>query len=101
MHAINSFGKPEPAIRIKLRDDSPSSIVLEGGLELNPGEEADVEHGLAIRLLNTGRATRIVADPAPVDETEEEKVDETAEEVPPGTTETPTNQDPKPSRKRG
>lgn len=62
MYTISNIGKPRPPIRIRLREDSPCGIALDSTTDLLPGEVADVEFNLAMRLINTGRATRVVAE---------------------------------------
>lgn len=102
MFTTNPFA-PRPPVRIKLRDDSPSGITLEGGDVLAPGEEKDVEYHLASHLVTTGRAT--IVQPVPPDPAEhagdelDPKLDDeiVEEPEPPVVVET---RDPKPSRRR-
>jgi hypothetical protein len=110
MFTTNPFA-PRPPVRIKLRDDSPSGITLEGGDVLYPGEAKDVEYHLASHLVTTGRATivqPVQPDPAAGDDEFAEKLgddeldpkldDEIVEE--PESPVVVETRDPKPSRRR-
>lgn len=62
--ATNTLGQKMPAtILIQLRPDAPGGVALGGGKDLQPGDTADVPYAVAIRLLNSGKATRVKSAP--------------------------------------
>jgi hypothetical protein len=62
--ATNTLGQKMPeTLKIQIRPDSPTGVAIGGGKNLAPGDVADVPFSVAIRLLNSGRATRVK--PAP------------------------------------
>jgi hypothetical protein len=62
--ATDTMGKKMPdTIKIQIRPDSPTGVSIGGGKDLAPGEVADVPFSVAIRLLNSGRATRVKSAP--------------------------------------
>lgn len=64
---ISTLGEKKGHVRIRVREDSSAGISLGNGVDVMPGETADVPHGIAVGMLATGRAELVTVktpDPA-------------------------------------
>ena len=60
---FNAIGQRMPkSIRIRLREDQSGGVCIGGGVDLEPGDEADVPAAIAYQLIGCGRADRVIAE---------------------------------------
>lgn len=107
MH-YDTHGNPKGTLRLTIREEQGHGVSLGGGVDVMPGETADFPYGMAVSLLQAGRARHAVESVAPVapvgDATtvstpENETTIDTPDPVEPSTPESstePTTADPAP-----